>query len=308
MNPSHKDHRRGTLYMLLVIAIWGTFLPVGKSALQMVDPYWLSAMRFGTATCAFIGLLWIQEGLGALRTEGHLAKVALFGGVGFAVFGICMFEGLRLTRPEISAMILALGPIQIALFDWWKTGRRPDRFTLAAIALALVGELLVITAGDITRLRGGDALGNGLMFIASICWTIYALGGQQFPGWSPLRYSTLSCAMGLGAILVGLAIANFIGHSAPPRPDQLFAVWPQLAFLLLFVSVLGILFWNMAVAKIGPLNAGLIGSFAPVITYLIALAQGRRPATLELIGAAIVLIALVANNRHQGGKASRLAV
>ena len=61
MNQSHRDHRRGTLYMLLVIAIWGGFLPVGKSALAMVDPYWLTAMRFGAAACAFLGLLLVQE-------------------------------------------------------------------------------------------------------------------------------------------------------------------------------------------------------------------------------------------------------
>jgi drug/metabolite transporter (DMT)-like permease len=55
----------------------------------------------------------------------------------------------------------------------------------------------------------------------------------------------------------------------------------------------------MAVAKSGPLSAGLFANFVPVVTYLIALAQGRRPEPLELAGAAIVVIALVANNMHQ---------
>jgi drug/metabolite transporter (DMT)-like permease len=302
MNPSRKDHRRGTLYMLLVVAIWGGFLPIGKSALQMVDPYWLTAMRYGAAASVFLGLLWVKEGRSALRTEGHLTRIALFGAFGFAVFGIFLFEGLRLTRPEISAMILALGPIQVALFQWWRTRHRPDKFTLAAIALALVGELFVITAGEFARLGGGDALGNGLVFLASLCWTAYTLGGQQFPGWSPVRYSALSCSLGWLAILAALAIATLAGHSRPPRTEQLLAVWPQLIFIVLCVSVFGILFWNMAVAKIGPLSAGMIGNFAPVITYLIALAQGRRPASLELIGAAIVLIALVANNLHQSSR------
>ena len=308
MNQSHRDHRRGTLYMLLVIAIWGGFLPVGKSALAMVDPYWLTAMRFGAAACAFLGLLLVQEGPRALRSQGHLWKIALFGALGFAGFGISLFEGLRLTRPEISAMILALGPIQVALFQWWRTRRRPDRFTLGAIALALVGELFVVTAGDITRLAGGDALGNGLILLASLFWTAYTLGGQQFPGWSPVRYSALSCALGWFAILALLAIATLAGHSRPPQAQQLLAVWPQLAFIILCVSVFGILFWNMGVAKLGPLSAGLFGNFAPVITYLIALAQGRRPASLELLGAAIVLVALVANNLHQRSKLGRIEV
>ena len=306
MNPSRRDHRRGSLYMLLVIAIWGGFLPAGKSALELVDPYWLTAMRFGVAACVFVGLLLAREGRQALNTDGHLAKTALFGACGFAGFGLCVFEGVRLTRPEVGAMILALTPIQVALFQWWRTRRRPDNFTLAAIALALTGELLVITAGDVTRLVGGDALGNGLVFLASLFWTAYALGGQQFPGWSPVRYTALSCSLGCFAILAALGIASLAGHSQPPRMDQLIAVWPQLSFIILCVSIFGMLFWNMGVAKLGPLNAGLFANFAPVITYLIALAQGRRPATIELAGAAIVLIALIANNRHQSGKVGRV--
>ncbi|MCK9382434.1 MAG: DMT family transporter [Sulfuritalea sp.] len=306
MTPEHRNHRRGTLYMLLVIAIWGGFLPVGKSALQAVDPYWLTAMRFSTAALVFIGLLWVREGRAALRTEGQFWKIVLFGTLGFAGFGVCLFEGLKLTRPEISGMILALGPIQVALFQWWRTHRRPDNFTLGAIALALFGELFVITAGDVTRLTGGDALGNGLVFLASLFWTAYTLGGQQFPGWSPVRYTTLSCSLGCFAILVAVAIATLAGHSQPPTTTKMLEVWPQLAFLILFASVFGILFWNMGVAKLGPLNAGLFANFTPVITYLIAIYQGRRPAAIELMGAAIVLVALIANNRHQYAKVHRI--
>ena len=308
MTPEHRNHRRGTFYMLLVIAIWGAFLPVGKSALQAVDPYWLTAMRFGTAALVFLGLLWFREGRAALSTEGKFWKILLFGSIGFGGFGVCLFEGLTLTRPEISGMILALGPIQVALFQWWRTHRRPDNFTLGAIALALVGELYVITAGDLSRLVGGDALGNGLVFLASLFWTAYTLGGQQFPGWSPVRYTALSCSLGCVAILAALAIATLAGHSQPPRAEQMIAVWPQLAFIVFCVSVFGILFWNMGVAKLGPLSAGLFANFTPVITYLIAIGQGRRPENLELMGAAIVLIALIANNRHQRSKVGRLEV
>ena len=291
-----------------MVLIWGGFLPAGKSALAMVDPYWLTAMRFGTAALVFIGLLLVQEGRTALRGEGRLGKVALFGACGFAGFGLCVFEGLKLTRPEIGAMILALGPIQVALFQWWRTHHRPDNFTLAAIALALVGELFVITSGDFARLTGGDARGNGLVFLASLFWTAYTLGGQQFPGWSPVRYTALSCSLGCVAIAAAVVIATLAGHSRPPSAAQMIEVWPQLAFIVFCVSVFGILFWNMGVAKLGPLSAGLFANFTPVITYLIAIAQGRRPDALELIGAGVVLVALIANNRHQRSKVGELGV
>lgn len=306
MTPTQKAHRQGTLYMLLVISIWGGFLPVGKSALQAIDPYWLTALRFGTAALVFLGLLAMREGRDKLGTEGRTGTIFFFGACGFAGFGVCLFEGLRLTRPEISAMILATGPIQFALVQWWRTRRRPDNFTLAMIVLAVIGELLVVTAGDPRRLVGGDALGNGLVFLASLFWTAYTLGGQEFPKWSPVRYTALSCSLGSLGILLALLLATALGRSQPPSASQLASVWPQLVFIVFFVSVFGILFWNMGVAKLGPLSAGLFANFTPVITYLIAIAQGRRPDTAELTGALLVLAALIANNRHQGAKAKRL--
>jgi drug/metabolite transporter (DMT)-like permease len=306
MTPEQRAHRQGTIYMLLVIGIWGGFLPVGKSALQAIDPYWLSFLRFGTAALVFLGLLAWREGRQRITAEGRIGLIALVGACGFAGFGISLFEGLRLTRPEIAAMILATGPIQMALVQWWRSGRRPDDFTLAMIALAVIGEGLVVTAGNPARLIGGDALGNGLVLLASLFWTAYTLGGQAFPGWTPVRYTALSCALGSIALLAALAVATAAGRSSPPAAAQLATVWPELLFIVFCVSVFGILFWNMGVAKLGPINAGLFANFAPVITYLIALAQGRRPDAPELAGALIVLAALVANNRHQGAKARRV--
>ena len=303
MTPSQKAHRQGTLYMLLVIVIWGAFLPVAKSALVEVDPYWLTLMRFATAALVFLVLLGLREGRDKISTEGRPWTLLIFGICGFAGFGVSLFEGLRLTRPEISAMILALGPIQMALVQWWRTHRRPDNFTQAMIVLALVGELLVVTSGDLRRLIGGDALGNGLVVLASLFWTAYTLGGQQFPTWSPVRYTALSCTAGSLGIVIAVIIATLAGHSQPPSAAQIIVVWPELAYTVFCVSVFGILFWNMGVAKLGPISAGLFANFAPVITYLIAIAQGRRPDAIELAGALIVLVALIANNRHQRGKA-----
>jgi drug/metabolite transporter (DMT)-like permease len=118
-----------------------------------------------------------------------------------------------------------------------------------------------------------------------------------------VRYTALSCSLGTLAIAAFLIVATLLGHSQPPSAAQLVAVWPELAYTVFCVSVFGILFWNMGVAKLGPLSAGLFANFTPVITYLIAIAQGRRPDALELIGAGIVLVALIANNRHQRAKA-----
>ena len=153
-NP--RDLAQGTLLMIAVVLIWGAFLPVSQVALRAIDPYWLSGLRFGAGALVFLGILAWREGRQALHPGQHWRRALLIGSIGIGGFGLLVFEGLRLTRPEQAAMILALTPVQVALWQWWKTGHRPDRVTLAAIAAALCGEALVITHGDLSRLSGGE--------------------------------------------------------------------------------------------------------------------------------------------------------
>jgi drug/metabolite transporter (DMT)-like permease len=182
--------------MLLVIAIWGGFLPVGKSALQAVDPYWLTAMRFGTAALVFLVLLRPARRRATSSHRRPPWKILFFGACGFAGFGICLFEGLRLTRPEISAMILALGPIQVALVQWWRTHRRPDNFTLAMIALALVGELLVVTSGNWRAWSAATRWATAWSSSPRCSGPPTPWAGSSSPSWSPVRYTALSCSLG----------------------------------------------------------------------------------------------------------------
>lgn len=40
---------KGVLLMLMTVLIWGATFPVGKAALQTLDGFWLSAIRYGVA-------------------------------------------------------------------------------------------------------------------------------------------------------------------------------------------------------------------------------------------------------------------
>jgi len=82
-----------------------------------------------------------------------------------------------------------------------------------------------------------------------------------------------------------------------------------LLFILFVVSFLAVLLWNMAVARLGPLNASLFANFAPVVTFLITVWQGHVLLPVEVAGAALVVGALIANNlvnRRLARRAERL--
>lgn len=288
---------QGTLLMCAVVLIWGAFLPVSKIALAVIDPYWLTLLRYGVAALCFLAVLAGLEGRRALALEGRAAMAWACGSAGFAGFSLFVYEGLRLTRPEHGAMILALGPVNIVLWQWLRTRQRPHAATLACIGVALAGIALVVSRGEWARLySGGSALGNGLTYLASWCWIAFTLGAQKFPAWSPLRYTALTATLGWLTILLVTLAATGGGHSRPPAAAGLREMFWALAFIVFVVSFGAVLLWNMAVAKLGPLNASLFANFAPVVTFLITVWQGHRLLPAEIAGAALVVGALVANN------------
>ncbi|MBL8502377.1 MAG: DMT family transporter [Rhodocyclaceae bacterium] len=301
---------QGTLLMCAVVLIWGAFLPVSKIALAAIDPYWLTLLRYGVAALCFLVTLALLEGRAALAFEGQAAKAWAYGSAGFAGFSLFVYEGLRLTRPEHGAMILALGPVNIVLWQWLRTRHRPHAATLACIAIALAGEALVVSQGEVARLySGGSALGNGLIYLSSWCWIAFTLGAQKFPGWSPVRYTALCAALGWLTILLAAALATGSGRSQPPAAEGLRDMLWALLFIVFVVSFGAVLLWSMAVAKLGPLNASLFANFAPVVTFFIAVWQGHALLPVEVAGAVLVVGALVASNlvnRHLAGKAEAL--
>jgi drug/metabolite transporter (DMT)-like permease len=194
-------------------------------------------------------------------------------------------------------MILALGPVNIVLWQWLRTRHRPPAAALACIAAAIVGLGLVVSQGEFVRLySGGSARGNGLMYLASWCWIAFTLGAQKFPGWSPVRYTALTSLLGCLTTLLAVAAANGVGHSHAPQAAALGAHLWALLFIVFVVSFGAVLMWNMAVVKLGPLNAALFANFAPLVTLLIAVGQGQRLLAVEWTGAALVIGALIANN------------
>jgi len=86
-------------------------------------------------------------------------------------------------------------------------------------------------------------------------------------------------------------------------------VWPfiaatsllQLVYFSLFTVVLGVLGFNNAARRLGPLNAMLMLNVVPVLVFGIEASLGRSFAPIELVGAAVVIGALVANNLYLRG-------
>jgi drug/metabolite transporter (DMT)-like permease len=279
----------GTLLATVTGVTWGGQFVVGKSALGRVDAFHLTTFRYLIAALLLLALLAWREGVRALRLDGRGLRLLWLGTLGFAGFNLLAYTGIDHARPESAALVVALAPLLTALVLWARDGTRPTRATLVLLAIALVGVAFVIGRGDpLSILTGSVGWGDALV--------LYTLGAAGHRDLSPLRYTTLTAALGWFSIAAATAVGALAGWLPSPSASDYAAVWQQIAYITILGAVVAVVAWNAAVTKIGPLNASLFGNLIPVTAFAIEIARGYRPHGLELAGAALTLAALVAAN------------
>lgn len=292
--------------MGLAILCWTPLFSVAKRTLPVLDAFALGTVRYAIGIALFAVLLAAFEGRRALGFGGRFAAAALTGLVGITGFNLFVWIGLGYTRPEHASIILALQSPLTALAVWLVRGQRPARFTLACVAAAICGVALVVTQGDpANALAGGSLLGDGLIFLGAVCWVTYTLAANGFPGWSPLRFTVMTCIPGAAGLVIANAIALAAGVAVLPSLQALSEVAWQILYFSVCTVVLGVLGFNAGARALGPLNAILMLNLIPVGVFAIEAALGRSFAAIELGGAAIVIGALVANNLYLRGASTR---
>jgi drug/metabolite transporter (DMT)-like permease len=293
---------KGIVWLGIAILSWGALFSVAKRTLPVLDPFFLGSARYGIGVLLFIAILWMAEGRQALRYGGRFLPAAVYGLVGFCGFNLLVWWGLAYTRPEHASIIMALQTPMTAIAVWLTRGLRPRPFTVACIAIAIGGVLLVVTKGDPSRVfEGGSLLGDLLVFLGAVSWVVYTMAGSHFAGWSALRMTVLTCIPGTLSLVAVNAFTIAMGYSELPSFEQIWSVKWQLAYFVVFTVVLGVLGFNNGVKHLGALNAMLMLNLIPVIVFAIEAALGRSFSAIEIGGAGIVIGALAANNFYLRG-------
>jgi drug/metabolite transporter (DMT)-like permease len=287
----------GAAFATTTAVTWGGQFVVGKSALDRINAFPLTTVRYAVAAGLWLVVLAAVEGRGALRPDGRGPRLFWLGTLGFAGFNLLAYTGLAHSRPQSASLIVALAPLLTALVLWRRTGRRPSRVTFGFLALALAGVALVISGGHPTTIVNGSiGWGDALVLAGVFSFVLYGLGAAEFRDFSPLRYTTLTASYGWLSIAAATAVALATGLAPTPSGSALVSTIPQIAYLALPGAFIAVLTWNAAIGKIGPQNAVLFGNLIPVTTFAIEIVRGYRPGFVELAGATLTISALVANN------------
>ncbi|MFK2825995.1 DMT family transporter [Bacillus sp. B190/17] len=293
----------GILMCLIAVICWGGMYPVMGNALQIMDPFYFTLFRFGIAMVILVLLLILIEGKGKFSTEGKTIKLWFLGTMGFTGFGFLVFLGQKLAGPSgtvIAAVIMAVQPLLGVIVNWVTKKGSPKPFTVLLMLTGLIGVVIVISNGDLSIFvsEDGDTFAYLIILIGALCFVIYTMGGDYFPEWSPLRYSTITTIFGTVSNVILVGLATCIGWLNVPTLSMIDDVSGSLLYMSLIAGVLGIFVWNIGNRIITPINGILFINMVPVTTFIIYVIQGYHLTAFELIGTLITIASLIGNNLY----------
>ncbi len=293
----HTEKLKGALFLLLATTAWGGMFPVAKEAVQVLDPVFVTLVRYTSVALILGAFLAVFEGFGALALEGRLWPLALFGVSGMVGFNVLALYGLKTAAPAKAAMIMLTLPFLSSLVKWAIDGTRPRAGLLGCMVLAMAGVFLVVTHGDLASMLHQEAGSGELLVLLGACfWAVYTVGRERFPHWSALRYGALSTALGALGLIALWSLLLALRVLSVPSAAVVWSVDYQLIYLVAVAGVMPIMAWAAGISRIGAVNASLFICFVPITAFGVEIARGYRPHAIELVGASMAVAALFINH------------
>lgn len=297
----------GSILCLIASMSWGAMFPVAHIALQQIDPFYFSFIRYFVVAIILSVMLWMKEGRSAFRLEGRGKTLLFLGTMAFTVYNMCIFFGQQLMGEAgaVAASIMeSLMPMISIIILWITTKKTPNKYMLRSVAIAFVGAMLVITNGKLTffTMAGQHLVPLFSIFVGVLGWVVYSMGGSRFKDWSILRYSTLTCLLGSAVSFVIVTLGSVFDVIPVPTWSTLFSIKYEMAFMILLPGLAALLCWNQGIKWLSPVNGILFINFVPITTFVLMSFQGYQISSFEFYGTLLIIFALIRNNAYQRKK------
>lgn len=214
-----------------------------------------------------------------------------------AIQSFAYFTSFQFIPVSLATLIVFLYPLIVAVLRCLTHHEPLGPLQLAALVAAFIGLALAL---DVTG-AGLDWRGVVLAFIDALGSAAIALLGARVLGRAGTMqltvHSSLVCG---GALLLGAEIAGF-GLHAPSGP----AGWAAFGAAP-FLYLVGILGFFKGIQTIGPTRTTMVSNIEPVVILILAaLLLGEDLARQQLLGAALVIGAVVATQLVRARAARR---
>ena len=251
------------------MALVGSYVGLSRLLVATLPVFLLAWLRFGIAALAM--LHWVRRGPDEAALSAQDRRLLFWESfLGNFLFSICMLYGVLLTSAVAAGVVMAAIPAAVALLSRWWLGARISRRTVAAIACAALGIVLLAlartpaataAAGLGSNSPAQSLVGHALLLVAVFCEAAYVVIGKRLTGRvSPRRISALINLWGLVLVTpLGLWQALQFDFSVVPVET-----WALLLFYALAASVATVWLWMKGLAQVPAPQAGLFTVLLPI--------------------------------------------
>ncbi|WP_420456832.1 DMT family transporter [Rubrivirga sp.] len=250
----------------------------------------LAAWRTLAVTAVFAPVALVRSRAEVAAFSARDWALVLGAGVLLGLHFMAWIVSVQLTSIASASVLVTTSPVFIAVLGAVFLSERPSRRTSAAIAVAVVGAVLIgLSEGDGAGVYPNPALGNSLALGAAIMVSIYLLIGRSVrQRTSFVAYFALLNGAAAVTCVVGCVVAGVpLGLS-----------WPVAGLALAMGIGPGLIGHGSFAYALKYLPAALIGLLSlaePVFASTVALvAFGEVPTALGVVGMAVVLASIAA--------------
>ena len=259
------------LLCFVVQVLYGLNFTFAKTVINdyFVKPYALVTMRVAGAAILF----WL---ISFFLPKEKIERMDYFKIFIAAIFGVVtnmllFFKGLELTTPISAAVIMTITPIIILILSSYFLEERITRLKIYGVILGFCGGILLTVFGESTRAGDNLPLGNLLVFINVVSFSIYVILLKKLTQ----KYHPFTFIKWL--FLFGFIMVLPFGYSDLQQVDWQ-ALTPFAIFSILFVIVgatFGTYLLNpLALRKLKASTVGIFIYLQPVIAALFASIMG----------------------------------
>jgi drug/metabolite transporter (DMT)-like permease len=286
------------LALLFSALVWGTLHPAGKLLLNTgLTATQLTLIRLVLGALAMFLVLAILGRLGRLARQPRreLLLVAGLGLIGYFTSMRLSIGALTYLPAAMNSLLSNASPLFVVLLTSLVLRQRPSRAALLGLPIGWVGVALLTQSGS--GPSGQVPLqGIALSLLAALTWSLFTvLARRAMARLDAVQATLVGCAASVPPLLALAVAEGGLERLADLSP----AVVLGLLWLGLVATGVTFLIWNVALRRMPAASVAAYGYLVPVFALLFAIfLLGEYPSPLFLLGAALILIGLVAAQRQ----------
>ena len=265
---NNKSLLIGYLFALGATAIWSGNFIIARDLNESINPISLAFYRWTMAV-----IVLFPFAIKNLITEWNILRknilyLSIVSFLGVTIFNTLIYYAGHTTTAINLSLISITFPVIIVILSriFYKEEITVNK--AIGILLVLVGVLLLITKGELSKLLNlSFAIGDIWMLLAAIIFALYSILLRK----KPINLSV--SAFQLSTFILGLVfmIPFFIWEtlSLPPIQFESKTVF-SILYVGIFASLTAYMLWNKAIIKIGATNAGIVYYTLPLFSGFLA--------------------------------------